>query len=84
MSQIETLRHQVHDLVDQIDDEKAMAHVYGILDLLVAQQKDTYSWADLSETERKTVLEGYEESLDPQKLIPHEEVKKRFAKWLTH
>jgi len=84
MSQVETLRHRVHDLVDQLDDEQALAHAYGTLDLLVSKQQDTHSWDDLSETERKAILKGYEESLDPQKLIPHEEVKKRFSKWLTH
>ena len=44
--------------------------------------KDGRLWAMLSKDEIEELLLADEESENPENLIPHEEMKKKYSKWL--
>lgn len=82
MTAISELKHQVHDLVDQLTDETTLTQLRGTLSELV-QQPENDDWNDLTEAQRQRILTAYESSLNPANLISHDVVKQQFTKWLT-
>lgn len=82
MSQIEVLKEQFHDLIDGINDESILVQYYRELSD-VALLKDNDLWSDLTEEEQADIKAAIDESEDEANLISHEEVKKKYAKWLT-
>ena len=44
--------------------------------------KDGRLWTMLSKDEIEELLKANEECENPDKLIPHEEMKKKYSKWL--
>ena len=79
MSQLEAIKHQFHDLIDQVDDEAILARHLGEISIEVKGESTDF-WDDLTPEEQADVLEAYEESKDEKNLIPHEVVKQRYAK----
>ena len=82
MSQLEAIKHQFHDLIDQMDDEKVLNHYFGIITAEVKGEATDF-WDDVTPEEQAEILEAYEESKDPKNWISHEEVKRKYEKWLT-
>lgn len=80
MSQIETLRHQVHGLVDQIDDEQLLSLLHQTAVGGISPEQDSYSWDELSERDKATILQSLEE-MKAGKFLTHEEVMKKHAPW---
>lgn len=82
MSQLEAIRHQFHDLIDQVDDETVLARYLGAISSEVKGESTDF-WDDLTPEEQAEILEGYEESKDPANWISHDEVKRKYEQWLT-
>lgn len=76
MSTVE-LKASLHQLIDEIQNSNLLESLHDIL----AQQKNSKQgelWHALTESERKEVLDAYEESEEPDNLIPHSEVLRSF------
>ena len=80
MSQIEILRHQVHDLVDQIDDEQLLGLLHQTAVDGISPEQDNYRWDELSERDKADILQSLEE-MKAGKFLTHEEVMKKHAPW---
>ena len=82
MSQLEAIKHQFHDTIDRIDDENVLVHYLKAITSEI--KKETPGrWDNITPEEQAEILEGYEESKDPANLISHEEVMRKYEKWLT-
>lgn len=82
MSQLEAIKHQLHDKIDQIDDENVLVHYLKVISSEIKGEATDF-WDDLAPEEQAEILEAYEESEDESNLIPNEVVRQRYAKWLT-
>ena len=82
MSQLEAIKHQFHDLIDRIDDETVLTRYLGTISSEI-KGETTDLWNDLAPEEQAEILEAYEESKDPANLISHQEVMRKYDKWLT-
>jgi hypothetical protein len=80
MSQIELLRHQVHGLVDQIDDEQLLDLLHQTAIDGISLEQDNHQWDDLSEHTKAAILQSLEE-MKAGKFLTHEEVMKKHAPW---
>ena len=78
MSQLELLKNELHQLIDRVDDEAMLTRLLGAISSEVGDW-----WDGVSAEEKAEILEAYEESKNPANLVSHEEVKQRYAKWLT-
>lgn len=77
MSQLEFIKHELHELIDRVDDEAVLARFLGVI------SSEIEGWQDVTAEERAEIMEAYEESKNPANLISHEAVKRRFDQWLT-
>lgn len=82
MSQLEAIKQQFHNLIDQVDDENVLTRYLGAISSEVNGESADF-WNDLSPEEQADILEAYKESEDESNLISNEVVKQRYAKWLT-
>ncbi len=82
MSQLEEIKHRFHDLIDQVDDEKALSHYFEIVTSEIKGDATDF-WDDIIPEEQTEILEAYEDSKDPKNWITHEEVKHKYEKWLS-
>ncbi len=82
MSQLEAIKHQFHDLIDQVDDETILSRYLGAISSEV-NGETTDLWKDVTPEEKAEILEAYEESKDTTNWISHEDVKRKYEKWLT-
>lgn len=80
MSQLEAIRHQFHDLIDQVDDESVLARYLGAISSEV-KGETTDLWDDLMPEEQADILEAIRQTDDSSKVISHEEAIKRHAPW---
>lgn len=81
MSQIDHIKSQFHALIDQADDEVVLAHFYDALAASI-QGQDNSLW-QLSEQQRASMQQAYEESKQSDKLITNADVWKKYGQWLT-
>lgn len=59
MSQLDLIKHQFHDLIDQVNDETVLTHYLGAFYLEV---KDTTAWPTVTPEEKAEILKAHEES----------------------
>ncbi|MTI20527.1 hypothetical protein E1176_05800 [Fulvivirga sp. RKSG066] len=71
------LRSHLHELIDKIENSNLLQSLYDIL-LERKDSKPGALWKSLSIEQKKEVLKAYEESNDPENLIPHSEMKKKY------
>jgi hypothetical protein len=70
-----------HELIDQIPDPKRLEAYYDLIRRLNLSESGKL-WASLSASEQEELLLSYDESLNPENLVDHEEIRKRNAGWL--
>jgi len=75
------LKNNFHHLIDSIDNESLLQHFYELM-LRKRASKDGRLWSKLSKDEIDELLMANEESENTENLIPHEEMKKKYSKWL--
>ena len=81
---IKDIKANVVKLIDELDDEVALAHLYEILkDFKQTHSKGQHDWwDDLNDKEKQDLLTGLKEVKSQHNLISHEETMKRARKWL--
>jgi len=77
MAPTDLLRKQVKKYIDKADD-KTVQMVFAMLE---AEQQYDF-WDELPETIKERIDEAIKQA-DSGQLIPHEEVMKKYKKWLT-
>ena len=75
------LKNNFHHLIDSIDNENLLKEFYELM-LRKRTSKNGRLWAMLSKDEIEELLAANEESENSENLIPNEEMKKRYSKWL--
>ena len=75
------LKNNFHHLIESIDNENLLKEFYELM-LRKRTSKDGRLWAMLSKEEIEELLTANEESEYSENLIPNEEMKKRYSKWL--
>jgi hypothetical protein len=75
------LKNNFHQLIDSIDNESFLQIFYELM-LRKRSSKNGKLWAKLSEEEIDELLVANEECEDPDNLIPHDEMKNKYSKWL--
>lgn len=70
-----------HKLIDRIENEEILKGYFELILRLNSNQTGKL-WDSLSSEEKGELLLSYEESLDPQNLISHEDVMAKHDKWL--
>lgn len=75
------LKNNFHHLIDSIEDENLLQQFYELM-LRKRASKDGRLWAKLSKDEIEELLLANEESENPDNIILHEEMKKKYSKWL--
>jgi predicted transcriptional regulator len=73
------LKKDLHKLIDQIDDEYVLKEHRKSLK---AEAKKSRSWWDELTDGQKTEVQESLDELDRGEGIPHEEVMKKYKKWL--
>jgi predicted transcriptional regulator len=73
------LRTDLHNMIDKISDSNVLNAVKTLLAGKAAAQEDW--WDTISDEERAEIEQGLAEA-DRGELIPHEEVMKKYEKWL--
>jgi hypothetical protein len=74
------IKEEFHHLIDSIEDEQTLKAYYQLVQNL--NENDGGIWDKLTPEQQQQVLVSYEESFDEKNLISHEEVMKKYAKWL--
>lgn len=76
MSTVE-LKSNLHKLIDDIQNTKLLKSLHDIL----VERKNAEAgtlWNSLTESQKKEVMEAYEESENPNNLTPHSEMLRKF------
>ncbi|MFY0686947.1 MAG: hypothetical protein JXQ90_07280 [Cyclobacteriaceae bacterium] len=76
MSTVE-LKANLHELIDGIQNSNLLESLYDILSER-KNAKDGHLWNSLTGSQKKEVLDAYQESEDPENLTPHAEVLRNF------
>lgn len=86
---MESIKEKFHVLIDGIEDENKLNACYSIISNIQKKEEgisdeNRYGklFQKLTESQKKELEIAYFESFDEKKLIPHEEVKKKYMKWL--
>ena len=75
------LKNNFHHLIDSIENDNLLQEFYELM-LRRRSSKDGRLWAMLSKDEIEELLLANEESENPDNLISHEDMKKKYSKWL--
>jgi len=73
------LRTDLHNMIDKISDSNVLNAVKTLLAGKAATQTDW--WDTISDEEKAEIKQGLAEA-DRGEVIPHEEVMKKYEKWL--
>jgi predicted transcriptional regulator len=73
------LRTDLHNMIDKISDSNVLNAVKTLLSGKTATQSDW--WDTISDEEKAEIEQGLAEA-DRGEVIPHEEVMKKYEKWL--
>ena len=82
MSNLE-LKGGILEMIATIDDRAALEELKELVTNFAGShaQGDDY-WEELSETEQSELEVAIRESENEENLVPHEEVMKKYSKWL--
>jgi thiamine pyrophosphate-dependent acetolactate synthase large subunit-like protein len=80
MNELE-LKALLHERIVGIQTIKCLQRVLEAIDEIQGQEEDW--WDELTEEQQKSLEKSLEECDNPENLIPHEEVVKKMAKWLS-
>jgi hypothetical protein len=75
------LKNNFHHLIDSIENENLLKEFYELM-LRKKASKDGRLWAMLSEDEIEELLLANEDSENQDNIISHEEMRKKYSKWL--
>jgi len=75
------LKNNFHQLIDSIENENVLQKFYELM-LRKRSTKDGVLWANLSKDEIDELLLANEECENSENLIPHENMKQKYSKWL--
>lgn len=75
-----TIKHIIHQLIDQIEDEQLLQAYLKVLESSMQVQKKDW-WDEISAEERAEIEEGLSQA-DRGETVPHEEVMAKYKKWL--
>jgi len=82
MSKLE-IKGSILELIASINDRESLNELKKIISDFVGHRiKDSDYWDELSEIEKKELEIAIEESDDESNHIEHEEVMKKYSKWL--
>jgi predicted transcriptional regulator len=73
------LRADLHNMIDKISDRNILKAVRTLLSEKAATKADW--WDTISQEEREEIEQGLSEA-DKGEVTPHEEVMKKYNKWL--
>jgi hypothetical protein len=78
------LKKNILSLIDEIDDPKLLYYLYEFVTLLKLNDKDSKDdwWNKLTDEQKADIDLAIEESNDPSKLTPHEQVMKDSRDWI--
>jgi hypothetical protein len=76
-----SIKEKLHELIDKIDDINELEKYYSILQ---SSSSNMYGklYKKLTPEQKKQLELSYFESFKKENLIPHEEVKLKYSKWL--
>ncbi len=75
------VRSKFHELIDKVENSDLLERFYEAFKSAAGEKSEL--WNTLSPELQEHINKGYEETLDKKNLIPHDEVKKQFSKWLS-
>lgn len=71
------IKSNFHSLIDKVEDSETLMYFYKVF-----SESLNNKW-EISDKERKQIMEAYEESEDENNLIDYETVKEKHLKWLS-
>jgi hypothetical protein len=74
------IKEEFHYLIDSIDDENVLTAYYQLVHKLI--ERDTNIWDTLTTEQQRLVALSYDESFDERNLVSHDDVMKKYAKWI--
>jgi len=80
MSTLE-LKLNLHTLIEGIENESLLQAIYVMITHKPVISSDLIKWADLSAALKEEIEEGLEQAENGE-VIAHEEVMKKYQKWL--
>ncbi len=84
MSATIELKYSMVEMITQLEDDASVEELYHIiLEFLQEKRNLADLWDDLSPEQRTDVEQAHKESFDPANWIPHEEVMKKYERWLN-
>lgn len=78
MSALE-IKDEFHSLIDRIRDKEMLKKFFHLME---SANEPTITWESLPESERAEILLSDEETNSDDNLISHEEMMKKYSKWL--
>ena len=74
---IAEIKNNFHRLIDKVEDGETLMYFYKVFSDSIESK-----W-EISDKEKKQIMEAYEESEDENNLIDFETVKEKHMKWLS-
>jgi len=78
--QLNTIKNNLHEIIDSIEDNALLESVYGFLESR-KNQKAGQLWENITAEQRKIVLAAEEGIHYPEKQISHNDMQQRNKKW---
>lgn len=75
------MKLEMFELLAQTKDKNKVTQLYEVMQDVLDSEND--GWNDLSLEEQRKLDTAIEETYNPKKLIPHDDVLKMIDKWLT-
>jgi len=75
------LKTNLHKLINRSQDKDLLSVVHDILEQREVSKPGDL-WKSLTEEEKEELLNAEKESQNPSNLIAHDEVMKKYKKWL--
>ena len=83
MSNLE-LKGGILEMIARIDDQESLRELAKIItEFLGNHEQDNDYWEDLSEAEKRELDSAILESEDESNLVDHEDVMKKYERWLN-
>ncbi len=77
------LKGGIIEMIAKINDNKTLTELKELMTSFIGNHlQDTDYWDELNDTEKEELVKAIEESNKESNHIPHEEVMKKYRKWL--